>query len=234
MVAENAKIIRDRIARACKRVGRSGDDITLIAVTKSFGTEEIRMAYEAGIRDIGENYVQEARRKHEELSDKPLRWHFIGHLQSNKIKYLADWISMIHTVDSIELGKQLSAWGARTKRTFDVLVEVNTTGEATKYGVTIEKASSLAKELSTLPNIHLRGFMTIGRFLPDPEESRPAFRSLRKLRDVMQGEGVPMTDLSMGMTNDFEVAIEEGATHVRIGTGLFGKRPKKNLEEEKQ
>lgn len=226
MIAENVRNIRQRIASACQRVGRSPEEITLIAVTKTFSTEHIREAVSAGLYDIGENYVQELRRKREHLRDEPIRWHLVGHLQSNKIKYIADWIHLIHALDSLHLGQELSTWGARTGRTINVLVEVNTTGEASKFGVSVDATPDLLRQLLQLPNLNVQGLMTIGPFLPDPEESRPAFRSMRELRDSFQSKGSHIPHLSMGMTNDFEVAIEEGATMVRIGTAIFGTRKK--------
>jgi pyridoxal phosphate enzyme (YggS family) len=227
MVAENAKIIRNRMDRACSRAGRSADEITLIAVTKTFDTAHIRMALQAGIANIGENYVQEARNKHEELAQESIRWHFIGHLQSNKIKYIGNWVSLIHAVDTVEIGQALSSWALRNDRHLDVLIEVNTSGEASKFGVAPENALLLVKSIARLQNIHVKGLMTVGPFLPDPESSRPAFASLRSLRDSIRNDGIDLTELSMGMTNDFEVAIEEGATMIRIGTGIFGKRVRK-------
>jgi len=224
MIAENVKNIHQRIATASRRVHRNPEEITIIAVTKTFGIEEIKEVVQAGIYDIGENYVQELRQKLEEVPDKKIKWHFIGHLQSNKIKYIVHWIHMIHAVDSLTLGEQLSKWSIKVNRALDILVEVNTTGEESKFGVSPDNTAKLVKDLSKLPNIHLKGLMTMGPFLPDPEDSRPAFRTLRQLKESLEADGLMLPVLSMGMTNDFEVAIEEGATMVRLGTAIFGSR----------
>jgi pyridoxal phosphate enzyme (YggS family) len=224
MIAENVENIRRRIDSACRKAGRAADDVTLIAVSKTFGTDVMRDALRAGIRDFGENYVQETREKYAELSGENLRLHFIGHLQTNKVKYIAPWIDSIHSVDSVALGESISGHAKKARRTINVLVEVNTSGETTKFGVAPEDASELVRQLSVLPNINVRGLMTIGPFLPDPESSRPSFRTLRDVKSAVEQGGIPLHDLSMGMTNDFEVAIDEGATMVRIGTAIFGKR----------
>lgn len=224
MIAENVKIVRERIASACQRAGRKPEEITLIAVTKTFGTEHALEAIDAGATDLGENYVRELQEKHNKLADRQVRWHFIGHLQSNKIKYVADWIHLIHSVDSMNLAKQLSQWGERRGRALDVLVEVNTTGEKRKFGFSVGEARKAIDELGNLRGLKVIGLMTMGPFLPDPEASRPAFRTLSALRDSISTDGHPMPHLSMGMTNDFEVAIEEGATMLRIGTAIFGSR----------
>ncbi|MBI4811673.1 MAG: YggS family pyridoxal phosphate-dependent enzyme [Ignavibacteriales bacterium] len=178
--------------------------------------------------DIGESYVQEMRQKHDEVSDERIKWHFIGHLQSNKVKYIVEWIHLIHAVDSIKLGNEISRCVARFGRQVDVLIEVNTSGEATHYGVPIDETLMLVKEISQLPNINVCGLMTMGPFLPDPEESRPAFCMLRALRETIEKETHKLPVLSMGMSNDFEVAIEEGATMIRIGTAIFGSRTTRN------
>jgi len=232
MIAENVQNIRQRISSACKKVGRNADEITLVAVTKTFSSETIRQALEAGVADIGESYVQEMVQKHEKLKGEGIKWHFIGHLQTNKVKYIAEWVHLIHAVDSIKLGNEISKWAAKYKRRMDVLIEVKTSGQSTHFGVPIENANMFVKELSKLPNINVCGLMTIGPFLPDPEESRGSFRMLRQLRDSIENEGYKLPILSMGMTNDFEVAIEEGATMVRIGTAIFGSRKIRNQQDE--
>jgi pyridoxal phosphate enzyme (YggS family) len=225
MVAENVENVRKRIAAACARAGRSPDDITLIAVTKTFSAEHIREALRAGVNDIGENYVQEFQQKRETLEHENIRWHFIGHLQSNKVKYIIESTYLIHSVDSFRLGEEIAKRAAKCDRHLDILVEVNTTGEQTKSGVQPEVAAGLVKDLQKLSNVTVAGLMTIGPFLPDPEQSRPAFRLLYEVRQKIQDEiGIRLPHLSMGMTNDFEVAIEEGTTLVRIGTAIFGKR----------
>jgi PLP dependent protein len=224
MIAQNVENIRRQIASNCRNVGRSPEEVTLVAVSKTVEVDIIRDAVRAGCTDLGENYIQELREKRELLLDEPIRWHYIGHLQTNKIKYIIDWVHMIQAVDSLHLGQELSHEAGKSNRTVDVLVEVNTSGESTKFGVSPDSAVAFVKQLRTIPRLNIKGLMTMGPFLPDPEDSRPAFRTLRKLRTVLQNDGVDMPVLSMGMTNDFKVAIEEGATMVRIGTAIFGSR----------
>ena len=235
MVAENVKNIWRRIEGTCVRVGRSAKDITLVAVAKTFAGARIREVVDAGVPDIGENFVQELLRKREEVEDDRIRWHFVGHLQTNKVKRIVEWIHLIHSVDSFRLGKEIAKYAGQMRRSVNVLVEVNTSGETAKYGVKPEETEALVEELSELPAVKVLGLMTIGPFppesmvreLPDPESSRPAFRILRELRDNIQQKGLSLSHLSMGMTNDFEVAIEEGSTMVRIGTAIFGERIKR-------
>jgi pyridoxal phosphate enzyme (YggS family) len=231
MIAENIQNIRQRIDSACLRAKRTPDEVTLIAVAKTFGSGEILEAVQAGAKDIGENFVQEMSQKLIDIQDNSIRWHFIGHLQTNKIKYIIDTVYLIHSVDSLRLGKELSSQAGKHGKKVNILVEVNTSNEESKFGVTPDSAPALVKELSLLPHLHLMGLMTIGPFLPDPEESRPAFRTLREVRDALQKEGMALPHLSMGMTNDFEVAIEEGSTMVRIGTAIFGKRTRTSVAE---
>ncbi len=230
MISENIRQIQHRISTACERAGRNPSDVTLVAVSKTFSELEIAQAVEAGLLDIGENYVQELLRKREQLHELHLRWHFIGHLQSNKVKYIADWISLIHAVESLSVAEEVSRRAALAGRTIDILVEVNTTGESSKFGVRPEDTLEFIRALASLHNIRVSGLMTIGPFLPDPEQSRPMFRQLGQLRERAAALGqnnVMMRHLSMGMTGDFEVAIEEGATIVRIGTAIFGPRLKR-------
>ncbi len=228
MVAENVKNIRERIAAACVRVGRQPEGITLIAVAKTFPSDKIRDAVRAGVADIGENYVQELQQKQRELDGEQIRWHFIGHLQSNKVKNVVGAVQCIHSVDSLSLGREISKHAARRGSAIDILVEVNTSREASKFGVSPEEAPDIVRKLIRLTNINITGFMTIGPLLPDPEQSRPAFRILRELKESLDRDGIRLPHLSMGMTNDFEIAIEEGSTMVRIGTALFGRRKKQN------
>jgi hypothetical protein len=229
MVLENVKTIRSRIASACQRAGRSPDDVTLIAVAKTFSAEVVREVARAGVADIGENYVQEMLPKREALSDEQIRWHFIGHLQSNKVRAIAPWVTMIHAVDRRSLAEEINRRAAAADRVLELLVEVNTTGEQTKFGVRPDEVGEFVRSLAGLDHITVGGLMTIGPFLPDPEGSRPMFRTLRLLRDSVASSGqanVTMRHLSMGMTGDFEVAIDEGATLIRIGTAIFGSRTK--------
>lgn len=230
MIYENIAQIRQRIDIACRKAGREPASVTLLAVAKTFPSAAIREAVDAGVRDIGENYVQELLKKKEELSEPSIRWHFIGHLQSNKVKYLVDWVSLIHAVDNVGLAGEINKRSAQSGRVVDVLVEVNTTDEASKFGVQPRKTVEFVQSLAGLDHISIKGLMTIGPFLPDPEGSRPMFRQLRLLKDEIARLGQPnvaMRHLSMGMTGDFEVAIAEGATIVRIGTAIFGSRKRK-------
>jgi pyridoxal phosphate enzyme (YggS family) len=229
MIPANVDTIRRRIAVACQKVGRKPGDVTLLAVAKTFPAGMVREVVDCGVPDIGENYVQELLGKREQLADQVIRWHFIGHLQSNKVKYIAPWITLIHAVDNAGLAREIDRRGAQAGRVIDLLVEVNTTGEATKFGVRPDDTTALVRSLEGLRHIRIAGLMTIGPFLPDPERSRPMFRTLRHLKDELAGaaqDNVEMRHLSMGMTGDFEVAVEEGATLIRIGTAIFGSRKK--------
>jgi pyridoxal phosphate enzyme (YggS family) len=231
MVRENVAIVKGRIAAACHRVGRNPSDITLVAVAKTFSEAQVEEAVNAGVKDIGENYVQELLRKKDRLGNPDIRWHFIGHLQSNKARYVADWIFLVHVVDTFGLAEEIHRRAAKAGRVVDILVEVNTTGEPSKFGVSPGEAVKFVQTLAPLSNLCVAGYMTIGPFLPDPEGSRPMFRRLRELKEEtarLTQENVAMRHLSMGMTGDFEVAIEEGATILRIGTGIFGSRVAKH------
>lgn len=223
-IAANYRLVRERVDAACLRAGRDRSAVTVIGVTKTKPAAIIRMAHEAGIADIGENYVQELTAKHEELGDI-VRWHFIGHLQRNKVREIIQFVGMIHGVDSERLALEIDRQATRHQRRIPVLVQVNTSGEASKSGIEPQGAPELARYMSTLPGLELRGLMTIPAIFDDPEGVRPMFRMLRALRDDLQGTlGIPLPELSMGMTGDFETAVEEGATMVRIGTALFGSR----------
>lgn len=229
MIAENLKNLRKRIDQACQKCGRKNDEVHIIAVSKTFSAELILEAIDAGHIEFGENYVQELQEKQKTLIDRILRWHFIGHLQSNKVKYIADYVTLIHSVDDLNLGKEISKRAERCCRIQDVLVEIHTTDEATKFGVQPEHAIALIKELSQLSHLRVCGLMTMGPFSDNPDDSRSSFRCAAELKKHIEAEGivnVQMRHLSMGMTHDFEVAIEEGATLVRIGTAIFGRRTK--------
>lgn len=229
MIRENVGNIRRRIDAACRKANRDPGGVTLLAVGKTFDAEAIKEVVEAGVPDVGENYVQELLDKKEKIPSN-VRWHFIGHLQSNKVKYVAPWIHLVHSVDNIGLASELDKRASLARRTLDVLVEVNTTAEDSKFGLRPEATMEFVKSLADFKNIRITGLMTIGPFLPDPEGSRPMFRTLRELKDQIARIGQPnvhMEHLSMGMTGDFEVAIDEGATIVRVGTAIFGKRIKK-------
>ncbi len=229
MISANIVKIRERIALACGKCARNPEDVTLIAVSKTFPAGDVEQAVHEGVVNIGENYVQELLKKREVLSQHPIEWHFIGHLQTNKVKSIIEWVHLIHAVDNFGLAKELDRRSAQAGRRLDILVEVNTTGEPSKFGLAPDRTEEFVRTLDGLHNIRINGFMTIGPFLPDPEGSRPMFRQLRLLRDRIAGFGqpnAPMKHLSMGMTGDFEVAIEEGATLLRIGTAIFGSRKK--------
>lgn len=227
MISDNLREIRERISRRCRSAGRNPEDVTLVAVSKTFSSEQIREALAAGVQDIGENYVQELLEKRKHLAEEPVRWHFVGHLQRNKVKQIISWIHLVHALDDRDLAVEIDRRAARAERTVDVLVEVNTTGERSKFGLVPERTAEFVRSLDGLGHIRIAGLMTIGPFLPDPEGSRPMFRQLRLLKEEIAGRtqaNVAMRHLSMGMTGDFEVAIDEGATLVRIGTAIFGSR----------
>ena len=218
--------VRERIRRACERSGRDPADVRLIAVSKTKPIPMIEAVNEAGIADFGENKPQELMRKCDAIS-RPLQWHMIGHLQRNKVKYVVGRACMVHSVDSVRLALALQEEAAKKEVIVPVLIEVNMAGEDTKFGVRPEDALSLAMEIAALKNLSLRGLMTIAPFTDDPESNRPYFREMRNLSiDIASKniDNISMCELSMGMTGDFETAIEEGATMVRVGTGIFGSR----------
>jgi len=217
-IEANIREVQRRIAQACERSHRSLDEITLVAITKGVEVPAIRTAFEYGIRDFGENRVQEAEGKIAQLAGlKPaITWHMVGHLQSNKAKSAVELFDIIHSVDSIKLAEVLSR---RVEKPLPVLLEVNVSGEATKGGFSVGETEAAVKAIKQLPNLKVLGLMTVAPFVADPEEVRPVFRKLRELRDSLGLE-----HLSMGMTDDFEVAVEEGATMLRIGRAIFGDR----------
>ena len=218
-IETNLRRLEQRIARACSRVGRSPQDITLVAVTKTVAPSAIAAAFEAGLRHFGENRVQEAMPKVEALSRLEPRptWHMVGHLQSNKANVALHIFDMIQSIDSVKLARILSQ---HAESTMPILLEVNVTGEATKSGFGSDEVAEAFEEIAKLPHLKVEGLMTIAPWVSNPEEVRPVFRRLRQLRDSLGLE-----HLSMGMTDDFEVAVEEGATILRIGRALFGERP---------
>jgi len=223
-LADRYHAIRHRVAAACKHAGRVPADVTIIGVTKTKPAAAIRAAAEAGITEIGENYVQELVAKHAGLG-AIVRWHFIGHLQRNKVREIVSFVDLIHGVDSERLGVEIDRRAADAGRRMPVLVQVNTSGEASKSGVAPADLPALVERLAQLPGLDVQGLMTIPAIFDDPEGVRPMFRMLRTLRDELRrSTGLPLSHLSMGMTGDFEVAVEEGATMVRIGTALFGHR----------
>ncbi len=224
MVAENLIKIRNRIELACQKSNRNFNDVTITAVTKTFSSQLANEAVKAGIFDLAENYVQEFVRKKRELNDDRIRWHFIGHLQTNKVKLIAGQVDLIQSVDSVRLAKEISNFCSKVGKKQNILMEVNTSEEASKFGISPEEAQVIAEEIIRLPAINLIGLMTIGRFSEDPEESRYEFRMLKDIKNDLEQKGIPLKHLSMGMSNDFDVAIEEGATIIRLGTAIFGTR----------
>ena len=225
-IANNIIRVKQRIAHACQKAGRNSDEITLVAVSKTVAAAAIQTAVENGITHIGENRVQEAAAKFERLG-KIATWHLVGHLQTNKVKKAIQIFDFIHSVDSFHLAEEISKRALQAGKVITCLVEVNTSGEDTKFGVSPDDAVALIKKIAPLPGIKLAGLMTIGAFLPDPEDVRPCFKLLKELSQEVQHaaiENVAMKYLSMGMTNDFEVAIEEGANMIRVGRAIFGER----------
>lgn len=232
MIVENILTLRKRIARACSKAGRRESEVVLLAVSKTFSAEQVRDAVGAGVHDVGENYVQELVEKQRTLAGEEIRWHFIGHLQKNKVKHIVRWIHLVHSVENVGLAAELDKHATGAGRILDVLVEVNTTNETSKFGVRPRDAADFVRMLEPFSHLNIAGLMTIGPFLQDPEGSRPMFRTLRELRDTIARTAqanASMTHLSMGMTGDFEVAIEEGSTIVRLGTAIFGSRRKTTL-----
>jgi hypothetical protein len=220
--------VRKRIQTAACNCGRHERDIHLVAVSKTVPAERVREAALAGAQIMGENYIQEAREKIEALADLELSWHFIGHLQRNKAKYAVRLFDLIHSVDSIRLAREIDKQAAKAGKQQAILIQVNTGKEASKSGVYEEDALALAREAAHMEHIAVKGLMTLPPYFNAPEKVRPYFRALRELRDRIRSAGLPgieMAELSMGMTGDFETAIEEGATMVRIGTAIFGERP---------
>ena len=226
MVTENLKIVEEKIQNACRRAGRDRGEVTLIAVSKTKPVSMIREAMSAGIVTFGENKVQEIVEKQKEITE-PLNWHMIGHLQRNKVKQLVGRVSRIHSVDSLRLAEQIQNDFARQNEKIGILIEVNMAGEESKFGLAPEETEDVIRKIAAFPNIEVKGLMTIAPFVADPEENRLHFRNLRKLLVDINSkniDNVNMNELSMGMTGDYEVAIEEGATFVRVGTGIFGER----------
>ena len=224
--ADTLNSVRQRIAAACQRTGRAEDSVTLLAVSKSHPPETIRAAVDAGQVHFGENKIQEAKAKIP-LSPGKARWQFIGHLQSNKVRDAVELFEMIQGVDSLAIAREISKRAEQAAKTIPILLEVNVAGEASKFGYQPEQLLAELNDLNALPRIEIHGLMAIPPFSPVPEKSRPYFQRLRELKARAEAVlGAPLPQLSMGMSGDFEVAIEEGATIVRIGTALFGERQK--------
>jgi len=224
-ITYNINLIQQRIRAAAERAGRRPENIALIAVTKTVGPEDVEAALAAGQTLFGESRIQEARAKIPLVSGRA-RWHMIGHLQTNKARDAVALFEVIHSVDSVKLAVELNKWAERAGKTQAVLLEVNVSGEASKFGLKPEDLKSTVAEISRLARLETRGLMTIAPYAEAGEKARPSFRRLRELRDALG-----LRELSMGMTHDFEVAVEEGATMVRVGTGIFGERKRHEFTE---
>ncbi len=226
MITENLKIVEENIKRACKEVNRDSSEVTLIAVSKTKPIQMLLEAYEYGCRDFGENKVQELIQKQEELP-KDIRWHMIGHLQRNKVKYIIDKVALIHSVDSLRLASEISKEAVKHKLTANILIEVNVAAEDSKFGTSNEEAIQLVTQVSELPNIKINGLMTIAPYVENAEENRQFFIKLKQLSVDIRNkniDNVNMNLLSMGMSGDYQIAAQEGATLIRVGTGIFGER----------
>lgn len=225
-IRDNLDKVRANIRRACKSCGRESAEVKLVAVSKTKPISALEQAYACGCRDFGENKVQELVDKYEAMP-KDIRWHMIGHLQRNKVKYIVDKVFLIHSVDSLRLAQEIEKEAARKEITVNILVEVNVAGEESKFGTTSEEACFLVEEIAKLPHVRVKGLMTIAPYVEAAEENRPYFEKLKQIYvDIIHKniDNVFMEELSMGMTGDYEVAITEGATYIRVGTGIFGER----------
>lgn len=225
-ICDNIEEVQKQIEAACIKGKRNPKEVTLIAVSKTKPVSMLEEAYKTGCRDFGENKVQELTDKYE-LLPKDIRWHMIGHLQRNKVKYIVGKVFLIHSVDSYRLAEEISKEAVKKNTEVNILIEVNAAGEETKFGVSIEEAPKLVREIALLPQVHIKGFMTIAPFTENAEENRQYFRKMKQLCvDIKQKniDNVSVEVLSMGMTGDYKVAIEEGSTFVRVGTGIFGQR----------
>jgi len=225
-IIERIHRVRERVEAAARRVGRSADDVTIIAVSKTVPVERIEVAYHVGLKDFGENRVQEAQRKIAALRPPLIRWHLIGHLQSNKATRAVELFASIESVDSVHLAETLNRHAAARARELPILLEVNISGEESKYGFTPDGLRQAIPRLRELEHLRIEGLMTIAPLSQNPEDTRPIFRGLRQLRDELHDRAPEINwhHLSMGMTDDFEVAIEEGATIIRVGRAIFGER----------
>lgn len=226
MLKENLSAVEDKIQNACLRAGRRREEVTLIAVSKTKPLEDLEEAYHLGVRVFGENKVQELVDKYEVLP-KDIEWHMIGHLQRNKVKYIIDKVACIHSVDSLKLAETIEKEAAKHNITVNILIEVNVAREESKFGLMPEDVEGFVSRIAEFPHIRVRGLMTIAPFVENPEDNRRIFQTLHKLSVDIESKNVDnitMRVLSMGMTNDYETAIEEGATMIRVGTGIFGAR----------
>ena len=226
MLKENYEEVQKKITEACKRAGRNREEVTLIAVSKTKPVEMLSEIYDLGERNFGENKVQELTEK-EEVLPKDIHWHMIGHLQRNKVKYIIDKVAMIHSVDSLRLAQTIEQEAAKKDLVMPILLEVNVAEEESKFGLTTNEVLPLLEKISIFSHIKVMGLMTIAPFVKNPEENREVFRTLKKLSVDISAKNinnVNMSVLSMGMTGDYQVAVQEGATMVRVGTGIFGER----------
>ena len=226
MLSDNLHEVQENIRKACERSGRNPEDVTLIAVSKTKPVSDIEQIYAAGIREFGENKVQEMNDKQKVLPGD-INWHMIGHLQRNKVKYIVDNVAMIHSVDSVRLAEEISKEAVKKNVAVDILVEVNVAKEESKFGLYTEDVRQFVEQISKLPGINIKGLMTSAPFVDNPEDNRQYFKKLKDLSvdiNAKNIDNVHMDFLSMGMTNYYVVAVEEGATHVRVGTAIFGHR----------
>ena len=226
MLVNNYNNVLNKVHASCNAANRNIDDVTLIAVSKTKPSSDIKTLYDAGVRDFGENKVQELTSKYEELP-KDIRWHLIGHLQTNKVKYIVDKVHLIHSVDSVKLAKEIEKEAAKKDIIVNILVQVNVANEDTKFGLDNNEVLQIIEEISVLPHIKIKGLMTIAPFVDDGEENRKYFNQLKQLSVDIKAKNIDnvcMDMLSMGMSGDYETAIEEGATLVRVGTSIFGVR----------
>lgn len=226
MIQENWAQVENHIYQACQKANRRREEVTLIAVSKTKPVEMLKEAYQCGARDFGENKVQEIMDKILQMPEDT-KWHMIGHLQTNKVKYIIDKTTLIHSVDSLRLAEEINRQAIKHQLTADILIEVNIAGEETKFGISKEETLDMIKAISQLSNVRIKGLMTIAPYVTNPEDNRTYFRQIKQLSvDIAQEniDNVSMDILSMGMTGDYMVAIEEGSTHVRVGTGIFGER----------
>ena len=228
-IADNIARVRERMEAAARRAGRRPEEVRLVAVSKTVDADRVRQAVEAGVKCLGENYIQEAQKKIADLGPG-IDWHFIGHLQTNKAKVAVRWFDLIHSVDSLRLAEELNRVARQQKKILPILLQVNLGQEETKFGAKESEVIRMLEKISHLEGISVKGLMAMPPFIEDPEESRPFFKELKKMAEAIARQRIPaigMEELSMGMSNDFEAAIEEGATLVRVGTAIFGPRPGK-------
>ena len=226
MVAENLAQVRKNINESCNKINRDPNEVTLIAVSKTKPVEMLKEAYDAGARVFGENKVQEIVDKYDQMPSD-VKWHMIGHLQRNKVKYIVDKVDMIHSVDSYRLAQTIETEAAKKNVTVSVLLEVNVAEEESKFGLKMDEVLPLVQQIAELPHVQVKGLMTIAPFVSNPEDNREIFRKLKKLSVDIEAKNInntTMSVLSMGMTGDYMVAVQEGATMVRVGTGIFGER----------